>query len=105
MSKWLSSDDYEDAEEDATRSISPDKKFGGSAGHRLKQKSAENIIFKILNRERSSFFNFPNLKSHSDPYKEVPSALSFCLKDIVPICYLESHIFMGLTSCGQFLIR
>jgi DDB1- and CUL4-associated factor 15 len=55
--------------------------------------------------QRNGYFNSGDLKSHEKiPYKEVPSSLAFCLKDIVPVCYLENHIFMGLTSCGQFLI-
>ena len=76
-----------------------------SIGH-YREQQRQNILLKILNRERSGYFNYEKLKSHIKiPYKEIPTSLAFCLKDIVPVCYLENHIFMGLTACGQFLIK
>lgn len=34
----------------------------------------------------------------------MPERLRYCLRDILPFCYLEHHVFMGLTACGQFLV-
>ncbi|XP_055607537.1 uncharacterized protein LOC129755166 [Uranotaenia lowii] len=65
----------------------------------------ENIALKVLNRQHCGYFSTGlNKRSHKVPYREVPEHLSFCLKEIVPYCYLQGHVFMGLTACGQFLI-
>lgn len=94
MRKRYASEEIEDSDND---DIDKSENKKANKVHQIKQKKcSENIILKITNREKSGFFNASNnLKSHSSPYKEIPSSLSFCLKDIVPICYLESHIFMG----------
>lgn len=63
-----------------------------------------NVLKKILIRASSGYFN--NLiinKSHQTTFKN-DSVLKFCLKDIIPFRYLTDHIFMGLSSCGNFLI-
>ncbi|EAT42239.1 AAEL006208-PA, partial [Aedes aegypti] len=65
----------------------------------------ENILLKVLNREHSGYFSTGlNKRSHREAFREVPSHLSFCLKEIVPYCYLQGHVFMGLSACGQFLL-
>lgn len=64
-----------------------------------------NVLQKILNRNHSGFFNFFIYKNSNDKiFKQIPSELKFCLKDIVPFCYLADHMFMGLSLCGNFLI-
>ncbi|XP_058057363.1 uncharacterized protein LOC131208582 [Anopheles bellator] len=79
-------------------------------GHRLHTRSnsangTQNVLLKVLNREHSGYFTTGlNRRYHEEPFQEVPGHLQFCLKDIVPYCYLNNHIFMGLTSCGQFLL-
>ncbi|KFB36471.1 AGAP004062-PA-like protein [Anopheles sinensis] len=65
----------------------------------------QNVTLKVLNREHSGFLATRlNRRSHQEAFQEVPEHLQFCLKDIVPYCYLHGHVFMGLTSCGQFLL-
>ncbi|XP_062534995.1 uncharacterized protein LOC134204184 [Armigeres subalbatus] len=65
----------------------------------------ENVLLKVLNREHSGYFNTGlNKRAHQEAFREVPSHLSFCLKEIVPYCYLQGHVFMGLSACGQFLL-
>lgn len=65
----------------------------------------QNVIFKLVNRQRTGHFsNDLRKKFCQTPFAKVPPHLSFCLKDIIPCCYLDGHIFMGLTACGQFLI-
>lgn len=45
-----------------------------------------------------------NGRSDELPFKSIPDRLRFCLRDIVPYCHLQNHVFMGLTVCGQFLM-
>lgn len=75
--------------------------------HRVKPartRKKRNILTKILNRENSGYFNFStNAKSNSKNFSQ-ENVLKFCLKDIIPFRYLNDHIFMGLSSCGNFLI-
>lgn len=37
-------------------------------------------------------------------FERIPPRLRFCLIDIVPAKYLQEHIFMGFSQCGQFLL-
>ena len=88
-------------------------------------KPTENIVNKIYNREvNTNFYYYSSERFINDlslqtfghftskfkrrkdelPFKKIPERLSFCLKDLIPYCYLDDHIFMGLTSCGQFLL-
>ncbi|XP_058463130.1 uncharacterized protein LOC131437654 [Malaya genurostris] len=65
----------------------------------------ENILLKVLNRQHCGYFNTGlNQRSNRAAFRQVPDHLSFCLKDIVPYCYLQGHVFMGLSACGQFLV-
>ncbi|XP_058811749.1 uncharacterized protein LOC131676608 [Topomyia yanbarensis] len=65
----------------------------------------ENILLKVLNREHCGYFSTGlNQRSHRAAFRQVPEHLSFCLKEIVPYCYLKGHVFMGLSACGQFLL-
>ncbi|XP_031633337.1 uncharacterized protein LOC116347070 isoform X2 [Contarinia nasturtii] len=71
----------------------------------LRKSTSQNIIFKLQNRERSGYFT--DKISHKDrklAFVRVPRRLQFCLKEIVPYCYLTGHVFMGLTICGQFML-
>lgn len=65
----------------------------------------ENIVHKLWNREHyGKFSSRLNSKSDEMPFQKIPERLRFCLRDVVPYCYLDSHVFMGLTICGQFLL-
>lgn len=65
----------------------------------------ENVLLKVLNREHCGYFSTGlNKRSHREAFREIPTHLSFCLKEIVPYCYLQGHVFMGLSACGQFLL-
>lgn len=77
-----------------------------SGGHsKCRKKRSVNVLHKIINRARSGFFNSSiNQKSNDKIFTQIPSELKFCLKDIVPFCYLADHVFMGLSLCGTFLI-
>ncbi|XP_063706620.1 uncharacterized protein LOC134835636 [Culicoides brevitarsis] len=67
--------------------------------------ASENILLKLRNRQLFGYFSsHPKRRCKEQPFKKVPATLSFCLKDIIPCCYLDGHIFMGLTACGQFLL-
>lgn len=75
-----------------------------SAKTRRKRFSKQLILTKILNRSSSGFFNQSiHNKSNQTTFSNEP-ALKFCLKDIIPYRNLNDHIFMGLSSCGNFLI-
>lgn len=64
----------------------------------------QTILTKLLNRSTTGNFNCSiTSKSHQRTFKP-QEYLKFCLKDIVPFRYLNDHVFMGLTSCGNFLI-
>ncbi|XP_055903449.1 uncharacterized protein LOC129939453 [Eupeodes corollae] len=64
-----------------------------------------NLHTMLMNRENCGHFsgNRRN-KQMKRAFTKVPSRLGFCLKDIVPYCYLQGHMFMGLTACGQYLL-
>uniref|UniRef100_A0A182QML9 DDB1- and CUL4-associated factor 15 WD40 repeat-containing domain-containing protein n=1 Tax=Anopheles farauti TaxID=69004 RepID=A0A182QML9_9DIPT len=86
------------------------QRLRASDGHRFftranSSNGTQNILLKVMSREHSGYLA-PGLnsRSHQQPFQEVPEQLQFCLKSIVPYCYLNGHIFMGLTSCGQFLL-
>lgn len=54
----------------------------------------QNIVFKLLNRQNTGYFsNTQQKRSHENAFKEIPRQLSFCLKDIVPYCYLEGYVY------------
>jgi DDB1- and CUL4-associated factor 15 len=70
-----------------------------------RKRSDENILLKLTNRSRFGFFNNSiNKKSNDRTIKHIPPEMRFCLKDIVPFCYLTNQIYMGLSYCGNFLI-
>lgn len=69
-----------------------------------KARKKRNILMKVLNREKTGFFNFSvKTKSNAKSFSQ-ENVLKFCLKDIIPFRYLNDHIFMGLSSCGNFVI-
>uniref|UniRef100_A0A182NG50 DDB1- and CUL4-associated factor 15 WD40 repeat-containing domain-containing protein n=1 Tax=Anopheles dirus TaxID=7168 RepID=A0A182NG50_9DIPT len=86
------------------------QRLRASDGHRFftranSSNGTQNILLKVLSREHSGYLaSGLNRRSRQQPFQEVPEQLQFCLKSIVPYCYLNGHIFMGLTSCGQFLL-
>ncbi|XP_040159586.1 uncharacterized protein LOC120898176 [Anopheles arabiensis] len=96
-----------DEEADRTSEM---QRLRSSDGHRFFTRSnsangTQNVLLKVLTRQHSGYLaSGLNKRSHEQPFPEVPEQLQFCLKSIVPYCYLNGHIFMGLTSCGQFLL-
>jgi hypothetical protein len=69
-----------------------------------RKRNSINILQKIINRQNTGFFN-ENITKKSNEYsfKHIPAELRFCLKDLIPFCYLN-QFFIGLTLCGNFLI-
>jgi DDB1- and CUL4-associated factor 15 len=62
------------------------------------------ILTRIINRSSTGYFSSSlNHKFHQKTFGS-DHVLKFCLKDIIPFRYLNDHIFMGLSSCGNFLI-
>ncbi|XP_053680898.1 uncharacterized protein LOC128731779 [Anopheles nili] len=94
----------------ASERLSQMQRLPPSDGHRFFTRSysgnrTQNVLLKVLSREYSGYFaSGLNRRSNEKPFQEVPEQLQFCLKDIVPYCFLNGHMFMGLTSCGQFLL-
>lgn len=71
---------------------------------RRKRLNKQTILSKVLNRSSTGFFNQSiHNKSNQKTFSH-DAVLKFCLKDIIPFRYLNDHIFMGLSSCGNFLI-
>lgn len=67
-----------------------------------KQQRQQTIFSKILNRSATGYFSSPiTCKSNQETFTP-KECQKICLKDIIP--HLSDHIFMGLTSCGNFLI-
>jgi DDB1- and CUL4-associated factor 15 len=71
---------------------------------REKKIKNQNILMKILNRESTGFFNQSQRSRCNNKELNRDTTLKICLKDIIPFRYLNDHIFMGLSSCGNFLI-
>lgn len=71
---------------------------------KVRKKRPKHILSKILNRSATGFFNdCIHKRSHQKTFNH-DNVLKFCLKDIIPFRYLNDHIFMGLSACGNFLI-
>lgn len=50
----------------------------------------QNVLLKLMNQERTGYFSKgPLYKVRQQAFHQVPSRLSFCLKEIVPYCYLQ----------------
>lgn len=59
----------------------------------------DNVLLKVLNRQHSGYFSSGlNKRSHQAAFREVPEHLSFCLKEIVPYCYLQGLDWVGLSG-------
>ncbi|XP_059610811.1 uncharacterized protein LOC132257797 [Phlebotomus argentipes] len=109
-SEYSSTSDSDEQEEEEVadslllsgRSQTADSSLFRSDGDR---RMPQNIIRKLLNRERTGCFSSNGRKiAKEPPFKHVPNRLAFHLKEIVPYCYLDDHVFMGLSACGQFLL-
>uniref|UniRef100_W8C9T5 DDB1-and CUL4-associated factor 15 n=1 Tax=Ceratitis capitata TaxID=7213 RepID=W8C9T5_CERCA len=66
----------------------------------------KNLVHRICNRERTNNISGKtgSPRAMQCAFDQVPNRLRFCLKDIVPKCFLQGHMFMGLSACGQFLL-
>ncbi|KAG5673526.1 hypothetical protein PVAND_003567 [Polypedilum vanderplanki] len=91
-----SDEDSENSENEAKNTVAT--KF-------RRKRNDKNVLFKLINRSRFGFFNNSiNRKCNDYEINQIPSEMRFCLKDIVPFCYLSNQIYMGLSFCGNFLI-
>uniref|UniRef100_A0A182JVS0 DDB1- and CUL4-associated factor 15 WD40 repeat-containing domain-containing protein n=1 Tax=Anopheles christyi TaxID=43041 RepID=A0A182JVS0_9DIPT len=71
-------------------------------GHRFFTRSnstngTQNVLLKVLTRQHSGYLATGlNKRSHQQPFPEVPEQLQFCLKSIVPYCYLNGpHMLLN----------
>uniref|UniRef100_A0A182PNI8 DDB1- and CUL4-associated factor 15 WD40 repeat-containing domain-containing protein n=1 Tax=Anopheles epiroticus TaxID=199890 RepID=A0A182PNI8_9DIPT len=71
-------------------------------GHRFFTRSnngngTQNVLLKVLTRQHSGYLATGlNKRSHEQPFPEVPEQLKFCLKNIVPYCYLNGpHMLLN----------
>lgn len=94
IKKRLTATSDEDSDNDEELRVRPAK---------ARKKRKDSQILKILNRARSGYFN--NSMNNKSNQKSIgpEHVLKFCLKDIIPLRAHE-HIFMGLSSCGNFMI-
>ena len=69
-----------------------------------KQRRPQSILSKVLNRSSTGNFNCSFTCKSDQKHFKLEECSKICLKDIIPFRYLNDHIFMGLTSCGNFLI-
>nr|XP_014092377.1 uncharacterized protein LOC106618959 [Bactrocera oleae] len=99
-----SSDDSDDASSSAQQQQM--NKQLCSTRNAMNINNPTNLVHKIYNRERTDNFSGRTRSDHAQQraYEQVPNRLRFCLKDIVPKCFLQGHMFMGLSACGQFLL-
>ncbi|CAK1604568.1 unnamed protein product [Parnassius mnemosyne] len=65
---------------------------------------SNNIVHKLFNRETFGSTSRKSNERSRKMFEKIPPRLRFCLMDIVPICYLREHVFMGFSQCGQFLL-
>lgn len=77
---------------------------GRERTRRERRTKNRNIFMKILNRGSTGFFNQSMRCRSNNKRIDNDSTLRICLKDIIPFRYLDDHIFMGLSACGNFLI-
>ncbi|XP_065372425.1 uncharacterized protein LOC135964204 [Calliphora vicina] len=59
----------------------------------------ENLANKLMKREYMG-----NSRRTKSFFANVPTRLSFCLKDLIPPNFIQGQVFMGLSACGQFLL-
>lgn len=65
------------------------KKPAPAATSRAPLPRGQNILLRVLQRERTGFLSCrQSVRSNQQRLAAVPSGLSFCLQDIVPYCYL-----------------
>ncbi|XP_013103572.1 uncharacterized protein LOC106084434 [Stomoxys calcitrans] len=62
----------------------------------------QNWAKKLLQREYMGNLRF--CRDTKPLLSAVPKRLRFCFKDLVPVNFLQGHMFMGLSACGQFLL-
>ncbi|XP_055848551.1 uncharacterized protein LOC129913751 [Episyrphus balteatus] len=92
-----SSDEDSDDCEDLPTSKAPENEVSAS--------EEVNLHYMLMKRENTGHFSGNRRsKQVKRAFNKVPTRLGFCLKDIVPYCYLQGHMFMGLTACGQYLL-
>ncbi|XP_017040144.1 uncharacterized protein LOC108087324 [Drosophila ficusphila] len=65
-----------------------------------------NLVQMLYDRERTGFFSGSPRAGQKQqlPYDRVPNRLKLYLKDVLASSLMEGHIFMGLTSCGQYML-
>lgn len=96
IKKRLTNTSDEDSDNDEETNRKPQKT-------RRKRLDKSAILMKILNRSTTGFFN-ASLGSKSNQKTFTQPTLKFCLRDIIPYRFINDHIFMGLSACGNFLI-
>lgn len=70
-----------------------------------RKRNNKNILLNFVNRSMTGYFNYSLTKKYNvHDFNHISSDLRFCLKDIIPFCYLENQVFMGLSLCGNFLL-
>lgn len=81
-----------------------DEDSDGDQVRPMKNIKTQNVFTKVLNRGSTGYFNSSmTARSNSTKFNN-DSLIKIYLKDIVPFRFLNEHIFMGLTICGNFLI-
>ncbi|XP_075150533.1 uncharacterized protein LOC142224635 [Haematobia irritans] len=74
----------------------------GQIRHDLMKSSQSNLARKLHRREYMGNLRF--CRDTKPLFSAVPKRLRFCFKDLVPLNFLQGHMFMGLSACGQFLL-
>ncbi|XP_017100838.2 uncharacterized protein [Drosophila bipectinata] len=65
-----------------------------------------NLVQMLYDRERTGFFSGSSRAGQRQqlPFDRVPNRLKLHLKDVLASSLMDGHIFMGLTSCGQYML-
>lgn len=81
-----------------------DGHYRGRPAKARRKRVNKQVLAKIMNRSSTGFFSSSFQSKCHQKTLGSDHTLRFCLKDIIPFRYLNDHIFMGLSHCGNFLI-
>ncbi|KAH8267276.1 hypothetical protein KR018_000673 [Drosophila ironensis] len=82
----------------------PEEPTGASSAETTRKK--RNLVQMLFDRERTGHFSgFSRAgQRHQTPFERIPQRLKLHLKDMLTSSDMQGHIFMGLTSCGRYML-
>ncbi|XP_068155571.1 uncharacterized protein [Drosophila tropicalis] len=102
----VSSDDDDISTVDSSDEAATEDAMPAAPTHQPTQQHTRNLVQMLYDRERTGYFTGLSRAGQKPklPYERVPNRLKLHLKDVLANNVMDGHIFMGLTSCGQYML-